>query len=101
MKRLLATASLLAAAAVTLVAGLATGQSDLAAEGQSWLAHVRFLADDALEGRNVGTPGFEKAMAYVESQFRAIGLAPGAGNGYRPAREPAARAGAKPARARA
>ncbi|HSF99789.1 MAG TPA: hypothetical protein VLA20_01620, partial [Vicinamibacterales bacterium] len=83
MKRILATASLLAATAATLVAGLATAQSDLASEGKSWWAHVRFLADDALEGRNVGTPGFEKAMGYVESQFRAIGLAPGGGNGYR------------------
>jgi hypothetical protein len=37
----------------------ATAQSpDFGAEGQAWWAHVQVLADDKLEGRNVGTPGF-------------------------------------------
>ncbi len=80
MKRILVVASLLT---VVAAAGLATQSADLASEGRSWLAHVRFLADDGLEGRNVGTPGFEKAAEYVESQFRAIGLKPAGVNGFR------------------
>ena len=38
---------------------------------------------DKLEGRNVGTPGFETASKYVEEQFRKIGLQPAGLNGYR------------------
>src|SRR5262249_6031066 len=57
--------------------------NDPAAEGKRWWSHVAFLADDGLEGRNVGTPGFEKAAAYVEGQFKEIGLKPGGVSGYR------------------
>ena len=62
----------------------ATAQSpDFAAEGKAWWAHVQVLADDKLEGRNVGTPGYDKAVDYVESQFKAIGLKPGGTSGFR------------------
>jgi hypothetical protein len=44
---------------------------------------VQFLADDALEGRNVGTPGYEKAVNYVEGQFKAMGLKPAGTSGFR------------------
>ncbi len=37
-------------------------------------AHIRFLADDALEGREPGTRGFEVAAEYVRAQFAAAGL---------------------------
>src|SRR4029078_13152156 len=53
------------------------------AEGKRWWSHIEFLADDKLEGRNVGTEGFEKAVVYVEAQFKAIGLKPAGTNGYR------------------
>ena len=56
---------------------------DSASEGKRWWSHIAFLADDALEGRNVGTPGFEKAAAYVEEQFKDIGLKPGGQSGFR------------------
>ncbi|HTI38960.1 MAG TPA: M20/M25/M40 family metallo-hydrolase [Vicinamibacterales bacterium] len=52
-------------------------------EGQQWWHHIEFLADDALQGRNVGTPGFEKAAEYVEQQFKEIGLKPAGSSGYR------------------
>jgi hypothetical protein len=58
---------------------------DSTAEGKRWWSHIEFLASDALEGRNVGTPGFEKAAAYVEAQFKDIGLKPGGTSGYRQA----------------
>lgn len=40
-------------------------------------ADVRFLADDALEGREAGTRGYDLAALYVAERFRAIGLRPG------------------------
>jgi len=57
--------------------------TDPAAEGKRWWSHIEFLAADALEGRDVGSPGFEKGAAYVEGQFKAIGLKPAGGAGYR------------------
>ena len=54
-----------------------------ASDGARWWRHIEFLASDALEGRSVGTPGFEKAAAYVEAQFKDIGLKPGGTAGYR------------------
>src|SRR5690348_17704641 len=55
---------------------------DWAAQGKSWWAHVEYLASDQLEGRGTGAPGFEKAAAYVEKEFREAGLQPGGVNGY-------------------
>ena len=44
------------------------------------LVHVRYLADDALEGREVGSPGARCAADYIASRFEAFGLE-GAGPG--------------------
>jgi hypothetical protein len=69
---------------MTCCAAMAAAQStDLLAEGKAWWAHVQFLADDKLEGRSVGTPGYETAVDYVERQFRAIGLKPAGTSGFR------------------
>lgn len=40
-------------------------------------AHVAFLADDLLEGRDAGTRGYDLAARYVATQFEALGLKPG------------------------
>ena len=69
--------------AVSAVSTIAAQSPDLAAEGKAWWAHVQFLADDKLEGRNVGTPGYETAVDYVEGQFRSIGLKPAGAAGFR------------------
>jgi len=46
-------------------------------------AHLRFLADPLLEGREAGTRGFDLAAAYVASQFAQLGLKPlGDAGGY-------------------
>ena len=51
--------------------------------GDSVIAHMRFLADDMLEGRGTGTRGHEIASKYIAAQFEALGLKPaGAGGGY-------------------
>src|SRR4030095_550217 len=73
-----------------LAAGIAAAaqsppSAGLTAEGNAWWAHIQFLADDSLEGRNVGTPGYEKAVAYVEGQFQKIGLKPAGTEGFRQA----------------
>jgi len=38
--------------------------------------HLEYLADDRLEGRGTGTPGFQLAADYVAAQFRRVGLEP-------------------------
>jgi len=45
------------------------------------LAHVRFLADDRLEGRMTGEKGCEEAAQYVAATFAEIGLEPGGDRG--------------------
>ena len=42
---------------------------------------VQALASDAFEGRAPGTAGETKTLAYLEQQFRALGLEPGGENG--------------------
>ncbi|MEQ8434833.1 MAG: M28 family peptidase [Oceanicaulis sp.] len=48
-------------------------------------AHIRFLADDLMEGREAGERGYDLAANYVEAQYRLIGLEPGGLDGYRAA----------------
>ena len=45
-------------------------------------ADLQFLADDAREGRGVGTQGLEQAAAYIARAFQDIGLRPGGTDGY-------------------
>ncbi|UUL82156.1 M20/M25/M40 family metallo-hydrolase [Sphingomonas qomolangmaensis] len=45
-------------------------------------AHVEFLADDLLEGRDAGTRGHEIAARYVATQFQALGLKPANGDSW-------------------
>jgi len=44
-------------------------------------AHVAFLADDLLEGRETGSRGHAIAARYVGAQYEALGLRPGARGG--------------------
>lgn len=74
------TVTLLTALAVTLP-GAATAQSAATAADRI-RADVRYLADDAREGRGVGTVGLDSAAAYLARRFRAAGLAPGGTDGY-------------------
>ncbi len=75
---------LLVCLGLAFVGGAVFAQSpDWDALGKRWWSHVQFLADDSLEGRDVGSPGFEKAAAYMADQFRAAGLQPAGVDGYR------------------
>lgn len=46
-------------------------------------AHIRFLSDDLLEGRAVGSRGLSLAALYQENYFRSLGLEPVFGLSYR------------------
>lgn len=82
-----------AAASFMMLAACASAPGDSAAipsqadapsvSAEAIEAHIRFLADDAMEGREAGTRGYELAANYVEAQFRMLGLQPGGEAGYR------------------
>src|SRR6185295_16693570 len=65
--------------ATTTVAIAQRSEPDFSAE--RFKAHVTFLADDLLEGREAGTRGHEIAARYIASQFALIGAKPGAKDG--------------------
>lgn len=44
-------------------------------------AHMAFLADDLLEGREAGTRGYDIAALYVASQYAQLGVKPAGDNG--------------------
>ncbi|MET0307794.1 MAG: M20/M25/M40 family metallo-hydrolase [Sphingomonas sp.] len=44
-------------------------------------AHIEFLADDVLEGRDAGTRGYAVAARYVATRFEALGLKPSGPDG--------------------
>ena len=62
----------LAAVAAALLAGSSWAQPAAAPEfsADRVKAHVAFLADDLLEGRDAGTRGYDIAARYVASQYR-------------------------------
>jgi Zn-dependent M28 family amino/carboxypeptidase len=71
-----------------VVAGIVPAQQPAAApapthfDGKSWWSHVKFLADDSLEGRDTGSEGLRKAEAYAVDQFKKAGLEPAGSDGF-------------------
>jgi Zn-dependent M28 family amino/carboxypeptidase len=59
-----------------LLATTAVGAAEPSFSPERVKAHVAFLADDLLEGRDTGSRGHEIAARYVASQFAAAGLTP-------------------------
>jgi protein-tyrosine-phosphatase len=57
-------------------------QDALAEIGKRCWADVRILADDAMEGRQTGSPAHRRAAAYVADQFRDANLSPGTDGGF-------------------
>ena len=85
IKNMTVTTLLRSAAAVSaLAATLAFAQRPNPAtdEQARWWQHVKFLADDALEGRQTGSEGYRKAAAYVVSHFEKAGLKPAGSTGF-------------------
>ena len=60
-------------------AALAPARAAITADGL--MAHTKALSDDSLEGRAPATPGEDKTVAYLQSQFAAMGLKGGMPDG--------------------
>ena len=70
---------ILSAGALALTSFLASAASPAA---DRWWAHVKFLADDSLEGRHAGSPGHRKAVDYAAAHFHRLGLKPAGVSGF-------------------
>ncbi len=70
-------------APVPAIAGVpeAARQAAASIDAEKIRAHVRFLADDLLEGRGPGTRGGDIAAKYIGTQFALYGLQPAVDNG--------------------
>jgi hypothetical protein len=73
--------SLVSTLAAAALAGGAFAQEAPQFSADRVKAHVAFLADDLLEGRNTGSRGYDLAARYVASQYEALGFRPGAADG--------------------
>ncbi|WOK37865.1 M28 family metallopeptidase [Sphingomonas sp. C3-2] len=76
MKRLTSASALALALIATTAQAEPAPQPQFAPEAVR--AHVDFLADDLLEGRNTGTRGYDIAAKYVATRYEALGLKPAA-----------------------
>ncbi|GGK16857.1 M28 family peptidase [Luteimonas terricola] len=97
LARRLSPAALALAAAVALLPGLSACQRDAAPEAGAPSAtaaersqdpaanriedDVRTLADDRMQGRETGTPGYDLAAEYAAERFADAGLVPGGEDG--------------------
>ena len=66
----------------------AAGDIDAAAkliDEAGFMQHVNVLASDEFEGRAPSTPGGQKTVAYLQQEFKKIGLEPAFGDSYRQA----------------
>ncbi len=56
--------------------------SELTNPAKAWWEHIRFLADDKLEGRDTGSAGHRQAAEYIAAGFKRAGLKPAGTKGY-------------------
>jgi Zn-dependent M28 family amino/carboxypeptidase len=72
-----------AAAAALALAVAALGQQPAKIfDGNAWWGHIKFLADDKLEGRETGSEGLRTAESYVVNQLTKAGLQPAGTEGF-------------------
>jgi Zn-dependent M28 family amino/carboxypeptidase len=71
----------LAALALAAAACRHKGPADLISASEI-KSHIAILANDSLTGRKPFTPGETKAIRYISSQFKTLGLAPGNNGSY-------------------
>jgi len=79
-------AALAVSAALVVLSAPGSGAPKRAAarivpDGARAMAHVRYLASNALAGRKSGTTGYSLAADYVAAEMRKAGLEPGGDNG--------------------
>jgi Zn-dependent M28 family amino/carboxypeptidase len=66
-----------------LILGTAASAATAQSRGDDWWRHVEILAADDMQGRQTGSPDFDRAAEYVIGQFRALGLEPAGTDGFR------------------
>ena len=71
-----------AVALLTLAVGTSAQPAGTQFDGKTWWEHVKFLADDSLEGRDTGSEGIKKAQAYAVEQLKKAGFAPAGTEGF-------------------
>src|SRR6059058_2380147 len=64
------------------IAAMGLAAADYVAEGDLWWAHIQYLADDSLQGREVGSRGYRKAVEYVAGKMESFGLKAAGTDGY-------------------
>src|SRR5258708_7038919 len=67
---------------ILAVGAAALFSADFVAEGDHWWAHIQFLADDNLQGRDTGSDGYLEAAKYVAGKMETFGLKPAGTSGY-------------------
>ena len=67
---------------LALSSGAAAQSSTMSSAATRILQDISFLADDARQGRGVGTAGLDAAAEYIADRFAEIGLAWGADGGF-------------------
>ena len=51
-------------------------------ETARWWSNVQYMASDQMEGRDTGTPAYDRAAEWVAQQFKDAGLTPAGTDGY-------------------
>jgi len=51
-------------------------------DGKTWWGYIKVLADDNMEGRETGSPGLQRAEAYIVDQLKQAGVQPAGADGY-------------------
>jgi Zn-dependent M28 family amino/carboxypeptidase len=69
-------------AAIILFAGCKHNENINTITGDEIKSHIAVLANDSLKGRKPFTPGEAKAINYISSQFKKLGLEPGNHGSY-------------------
>lgn len=49
---------------------------------RQWWSYTEALSNDSMQGRDTGSEGYQRAAAYVVSQFQSAGLKPAGSSGY-------------------
>jgi Zn-dependent M28 family amino/carboxypeptidase len=71
-----------ASAGTAPAAGASANAAALSPAAKQWWADISALANDGMEGRLTGSPGFMRAARYVISRFEAEGLKPAGITGF-------------------
>ena len=80
-RALLALSLAFATSAPVFAQGADRADSIADADTKAWWKITEYLASDAMEGRDIGSPGHERAGRWVAEQFKAAGLEPAGDDG--------------------